>query len=499
MPNYESSVAFFAIATLLELACEPMWIFCHAHFLVGGRVLVEGASLLVRCIVTVVLVVVVPEWGLNIFGIAACVYASCLIVGWISYVRYQQSLTTHVPPLPVTTLAGLAPSTLTIDAETKKVVLLTFSFTKQSFLKQFLTEGERYVMTLFAVIDFGQQGVFDVVSNLGSLVARFLFQPIEESYYLFFTSILSRDETHESIPQEHSQNSIQLQQPPTRATWLGTNQEQPLAGVGVAEHTHTDTHPDSRQGQSNTFAQRKALAARALVTLLKFVGILGLVFVCFGPSYTTILLDMYGGQAISIGIGPALLSWYCLYVLVLGINGITECFLLASADRNTIEAYNRLMVGFSVVYLAASLTLTRTRLQAAGFIVANCLNMCLRIAYGLRHALQYFAPRTLTHPQATAHNTHPLYQAVPSFWLLCTLVASGLVTQVSHALLLSGEDDEAAAVSRGLYVARAEHVLVGVCMLLVTAVVFAVTEKRFINDLKQLWRGSLTADVSKIE
>ena len=33
-------------------------------------------------------------------------------------------------------------------------------------------------MTVFNVVSFAEQGVFDVVSNLGSLVARFLFMPI---------------------------------------------------------------------------------------------------------------------------------------------------------------------------------------------------------------------------------------------------------------------------------------------------------------------------------
>lgn len=56
-----------------------------------------------------------------------------------------------------------------------------------------LTEGERYVMTLFTVLTFYEQGVYDVVNNLGSLAARFLFRPIEESAYFYFSQIVSRD------------------------------------------------------------------------------------------------------------------------------------------------------------------------------------------------------------------------------------------------------------------------------------------------------------------
>ena len=39
-------------------------------------------------------------------------------------------------------------------------------------MKQLLTEGERYLMTFLNLLTLSQQGIFDVVSNLGSLAAR---------------------------------------------------------------------------------------------------------------------------------------------------------------------------------------------------------------------------------------------------------------------------------------------------------------------------------------
>lgn len=73
-----------------------------------------------------------------------------------------------------------------------RLARLTWSFFKQSFLKQILTEGERYVMTFLNVLSFGDQGVYDIVNNLGSMVARFIFLPIEESFYIFFAKVLQR-------------------------------------------------------------------------------------------------------------------------------------------------------------------------------------------------------------------------------------------------------------------------------------------------------------------
>lgn len=74
----------------------------------------------------------------------------------------------------------------------RNLARLTWSFFKQSFLKQILTEGERYVMTFLNVLSFGDQGVYDIINNLGSMVARFIFLPIEESFYIFFAKVLER-------------------------------------------------------------------------------------------------------------------------------------------------------------------------------------------------------------------------------------------------------------------------------------------------------------------
>lgn len=53
---------------------------------------------------------------------------------------------------------------------------LTVNFLQQSLLKQFLTEGERYLMTFANAVSLADQGVYDIITNLGALAARFIFQ-----------------------------------------------------------------------------------------------------------------------------------------------------------------------------------------------------------------------------------------------------------------------------------------------------------------------------------
>lgn len=53
-------------------------------------------------------------------------------------------------------------------------MILSVSFGKQCIVKQVLTEGERYVMTISPVLTFSEQATYDVVNNLGSLAARYI-------------------------------------------------------------------------------------------------------------------------------------------------------------------------------------------------------------------------------------------------------------------------------------------------------------------------------------
>lgn len=70
---------------------------------------------------------------------------------------------------------------------------LVLSFAKQGVLKQVLTEGEKYVMSVSPVLSFSEQATYDIVNNMGSMAARFIFRPIEDSSYFYFTQTIARD------------------------------------------------------------------------------------------------------------------------------------------------------------------------------------------------------------------------------------------------------------------------------------------------------------------
>lgn len=72
-----------------------------------------------------------------------------------------------------------------LPSQTYSILLLFF---KQSILKQLLTEGEKYVLSISPASMY-DQGLYEIVNNLGSLFARFLFQPLEEGFYLYVKQV----------------------------------------------------------------------------------------------------------------------------------------------------------------------------------------------------------------------------------------------------------------------------------------------------------------------
>ena len=75
-----------------------------------------------------------------------------------------------------------------VDRETAALVRVT---TAQALLKLLLTEGDKLAVAQLTTLE--DQGGYALASNYGSLVARTLFQPVEESARLEFSRVGGRD------------------------------------------------------------------------------------------------------------------------------------------------------------------------------------------------------------------------------------------------------------------------------------------------------------------
>ena len=183
-------------------------------------------------------------------------------------------------------------------------------------------------------------GSYDVVCNLGALAARFVFKPIEENYYVFFAKIIARE------GEEHETQAAGKEE---------EQQQQQEAGGEDGDRSHNSSNGGSNSGNSGsstkhptttttTTTEDLQLAGSTLSTLLWFVGLVGLTVLTYGQAYSRALLHLYGGATLSEGPGPSLLRTYCAYVLALAVNGITECFVFATAPTAYLSFFNHVMV-----------------------------------------------------------------------------------------------------------------------------------------------------------
>ncbi|XP_038667928.1 protein RFT1 homolog [Scyliorhinus canicula] len=405
IPHYEVGVVAFGLSAIVELLSEPLWVLAQAHMLVRLKVIAESIAMVAKCVLTVLCVTIAPHWGLCIFSLAQLLYSSCLLACYVLYfVKFVGSQEAQRKSFPISTLGDLMPKFLCHQhVLNPRLAILTWTFYKQSFLKQVLTEGERYVMTFLNVLNFGDQGVYDIVNNLGSLVARFLFLPIEESFYVFFVKVLER-------------------------------------GKDIGHQKREDV----------------SMAATVLEMLVKLVLLIGLTITVFGYSYSHLALDIYGGSMLSSGSGPILLRCYCVYVLLLAVNGVTECFTFAAMSKEEVDRYNLMMMALSLAFLGLSYYLTWWK-GAVGFILANCLNMGFRIAHSLQYISHYFK----------LSENRPLVGLQLPRPLLLAYLGSAIVTAFSQASLSQ----------QGL-MALSVHVLLGaVCLIIVLITIFFTEPK----------------------
>lgn len=195
----------------------------------------------------------------------------------------------------------------------------------QSIVKHILTQGDTLLITSLA--SQKAQGVYALANNYGGLVARLVFQPIEESSRNYFGKLLS------------SEDEIPSRELVTKA-------------------------------RNN------------LQTLLKAYVLLSICVLVMGPTMAPLLLKIVAGQAwLDSGAGDVL-ARYCFYIPLLAINGLTEAFVSSVATESEVNQQSLWMLAFSAGFAgAAYVFLGVLDLGAEGLVWANTLNMAFRIVW----------------------------------------------------------------------------------------------------------------------
>ncbi|KAK7066633.1 Oligosaccharide translocation protein rft1 [Halocaridina rubra] len=327
---YGAGVVLMILSVVTEVVAEVPFVLAELQLWSKTKVIIEGVMQLTRTALVALLVFFWPVHSVFVFGISH-------IVGSIVYSSSYYALFIHALrkkdeniKLPIRELKQLLPRRShgrVLPEVDHELGALSWSFFKQGWLKEALTEGEHYIMNFFPLISLSQQGVYQVVNNLGSLAARLVFRSIETAAYKYFARMLYRGK------------SIQ-------------EQDQ----VCIAE------------------------VSKFFRSIFQNLILVSLVIIVFGWSYSRTLLQLYGGIQLSDSVGTALMRAQCFYIVFLAVNGITEAYTFAVMDDSQLSRHNWLLVLLSLVYICCAVFTTQF-VGALGFIFANSVNMGLRIAY----------------------------------------------------------------------------------------------------------------------
>ncbi|WFC97890.1 Oligosaccharide translocation protein rft1 [Malassezia yamatoensis] len=347
------SVSLYCAGALLELLSEP---FLTRALALDGyiriRVAMEAGSVLVRALVAVFLlrpsglamlsafykqitgtVLDLQGCALIAFSVSRATYGAVLLlvsfvgIGWTE--SWRQAFTTLIPS-----------TSDALDRETRELVLVNSA---QAALKFVLTEGDKLAVARLTTLE--QQGGYALASNFGSLLARTVFQPIEESARLYFSD-----------------------------AW--------------------------KMNKSNSEPSNDALdrSGNFLTILFRAHVLLGLILVTFAPPLSQPFLMIVAGPqwAMPPSQAPAVLASYCWYLPVMGINGVVEAFLQSTAPSSMLGGYSKVLLASSALFVGTLLfghTASRTfDLPSDTLLVwANITGLSLRVMACLQYTSRTFA------------------------------------------------------------------------------------------------------------
>jgi oligosaccharide translocation protein RFT1 len=240
----------------------------------------------------------------------------------------------------------------------KSTLNLAGSMMAQSVVKHLLTQGDTLLVTTLSTAE--AQGVYALANNYGGLVARLVFQPVEESSRNYFSRVLASSSTIDS---------------PT-----------------APEKADKKTTNDSKDGKKPT--SNIHLAATNLTSLLRIYTTLSLPILTLGPSAAPLLLYLVAGPRWARSGASACLSTYSLYIPLLALNGLLEAFVASAASERQVHLQSLWMGGFSVAFALAGYVFLRVLgWGGVGLVLANWMNMGLRIGWCSWWIAEWFGER----------------------------------------------------------------------------------------------------------
>lgn len=220
-------------------------------------------------------------------------------------------------------------------------------------------------MLILPLATLEEQGVYALAANYGGLVARMVFQPIEIASRNLFANLCAA---------------------PARSDTKDDEKKDQSAAKGKKDSVKPNADSTAKSSDDNI-----AIAAGILTDILRAYATMSTVCFALGPSLAPLLLRVIAGSRWTDSGAGIVLGTYTLYIPFLAINGVSEAFVAATASTSDLRNQTIWMAGFSILFGASAwLFLVVLGYGAGGFILANCINMALRIAFNLYYIKAFF-------------------------------------------------------------------------------------------------------------
>ncbi|OWZ59076.1 oligosaccharidyl-lipid flippase [Cryptococcus neoformans c45] len=332
--GFHLSLILYVASALIELSIEPCYIQVHRSSppKINIRVQAEGGMAIVKAIITVASLVGLGE-GRALISFALGQVAGAIWLAVLYIKEFDWDVKSLVAAQKVEGQPKFDPDTLS----------LAVANTGQSLIKHVLTEADRLAVARISPLD--DQGGYAVAMNYGSLIARIVFQPFEESLLLYYSNSLSSAATL------------------------------PLFTLTIRLSLYLST------------------IIRTFVPPLF-------------PAVSPLLLPR---QYRDTSAPSILNLYLTLYIPCLSLNGVAEAFHTASADPGQVKRQARWMIASSGMFAGILFLLTHLPPQYIStnggpfqlltpnreecLVLASCAAMIIRIVYALRHAKWCFSFR----------------------------------------------------------------------------------------------------------
>lgn len=343
LPYLSVTLSLIMALIALELLAEPLFGLNQHRLNFKLRSKVESMAVFVKCITVFV---GVAWWQRNsmvsagntflfqgqavlAFACGQFAYSAVIFLGYLAGSPHGYPFFTKTSGKPV------------FDPNLLSVWKLLFM---QMVFKHLLTEGDTMIIGyLFTVT---QQGVYLVIANYGSMVARLLFQPIEELLRASFTKSLSSE---------------------------------------TADYSHLH---------------------QTMTQLMSFYFNLSLLIVIGGYTNGPFLLRVLLGRSDKWLQSSVFEDFpiYVLYIPFMAFNGIFEAFFSSASSQVQISRFSFFMSLLSVfVFALMYVFIAKLGMGVRGLILANMANMTLRIIYCFAFYIQFFQKHMTTKSATTLH------------------------------------------------------------------------------------------------